>query len=107
MRAAKKAQEGGETRFHMIRPSDLFAYDPSTPPRIQESVPTRLEDEFSVGLTYQASSSEVASDVETDVRRGRPDDTESPTSATNRRRDENCRSGSRVVEQMGKTEYVD
>jgi len=103
----KKAQEGGETRFHMIRPSDLLAYDPSTPPRIQESLPTRLEDEFSVGFTCQASSSEVACDVETDVRRGRPDDTESPTSATDRGRGESRRSGSRVVEQMGKTEYVD
>jgi hypothetical protein len=91
----------------MIRPSDLFAHDdPSTPSRVQESVPARLEDKFSVGLTCQASSSEVACNVETDVRRGRSDDTEDPISVTDRGRGESCRSGSRVVEQMGKTEYV-
>ena len=91
----------------MIRPSDPFAYDPSTPSSVQESVSTRLEDKFSVGLTCQASNAEVACNVETDVRRRRSDDPESPTSATDRGRSENRRTGSRVVEQMGKTEYVD
>ena len=100
-------QEGGETRFHMIRPSDLFAHDPSTPSGVQEFVPTRLEDCFSVGLTCQAGDSEVACNVETDVRRGRSDDPESLPSATDRGRGESRRSSSGVVEQMGKTEYVD
>lgn len=96
------------TRFHMIRPSALFAhYDPSPPSRVQESVPTRLEDEFGIGLTCQASNAEVARDVETDVRRGRSDDPEGPTSPADRRRGKSRCSGSRVVEQMGKTEYVD
>jgi len=91
----------------MTRPSDPLCYDPSTPFRIQESVPTHFADKFSVGLTCQASNSEVACNVETDVRRGRSDDPESPMSYTGRGRGWGHRSGSRVVEQVGKTKYVD
>jgi len=90
----------------MIRPLDLFTYDPPTPSRVQESIPTRLEDEFSVGLTRQAGNAEVARNVETDVRRGCSDDPESPMSPTNRGRGKSRCSGSGVVEHMGETEYV-
>jgi hypothetical protein len=51
--------------------SDLFVYNPPTSSRVQESVPTRLEGKFSVGLTCQASNSKVTCNVETDVRRDR------------------------------------
>lgn len=91
----------------MIRPSHLFTYDPPTSSRVQESVPTRPEDKFGVSVTCQASSTEVACHVETDVRRGCSDDPESPISLKDRGWGQSRCSGSRVVEHMGKTEYVD
>lgn len=90
----------------MIRPSHLSVYDPSTPSWFQESIPTCLEDKFGVGLTCQTSGAEVMRNVEAGVRRGGSDDPGSPKPPTDRGWGESRCSGSGVVEQMGKTEYV-
>ena len=74
---------------------------------VPEPIPTRLEDKFCVGLAHQASGAEAACNVETNVRRGGSDGPGSPTSSTDRGWRESRCSGSGMVKQMGKTEYVD
>ena len=91
----------------MIRPSHLFTHDLPTSSGVKEPISTRLEDKFCFGVACKASNAAVTCNVETNVRRGGSDDPGSPSSPTDRRRGEGCCSGSRLVEALGKTKYVD